>query len=301
MSVVGIAYIIGFVLFALPTIYFIWRKLKKNKLTNKQWQHDFEQNQNMRDQENTNINLNSNVTLSTNFTIVRRNSDCYYQKWDDNYNKELGYEWFKICTEYVNFPNYNTLSQRLVNIRKSQGSTQAIIAKCVGISDKTLSSYENGYTSPSVSILEALAKCYKVPLSFLQFGIGDDLISHAKLCRRYGEGQYIESLNVSVRAAFRMFQELLTIDDLELCVKIDTELEFRIGFSEAFEKEKLKKKVTENLISTLSNSDVNQTEFYSSLAENRQVGINVVKELTANGIISKIPKGNSFILHLNKE
>ena len=45
----------------------------------------------------------------------------YMQRWDENYDKQLGYEWFKICTEYINFPDYNSFSQRLVNIRKAQG------------------------------------------------------------------------------------------------------------------------------------------------------------------------------------
>lgn len=246
-----------------------------------------------------NNNLNIQVTVSTRFTTVVSDSTKYHQRWDENYNKELGYEWFKFCTEYINFPEYNTVAERLINIRKAQGATQLDIAKCLGISNKTLSAYENGQSVPSKTHLEALANCYKVPVSFIKQGIGDDLISHAKLCRRYGEEQYIQDLSLSIRAASRMFRDLLTNEDIELCAKLDDELNFGIGFAEILGKEKIKRDITDKLIGILSSGDINQTEFYSSLAENRQVGINVVKELSAKGTISKIPHGKSFILHLN--
>lgn len=243
--------------------------------------------------------LNIQATVSTLFTTVVSDSDKYYQRWDENYDKELGYEWFKICTEYINFPEYNTVAQRLVNIRKAQGTTQLNIAKCLGISNKTLSAYENGYSIPTAAIFEALANCYKVPVRFIKQGIGNDLISHAKLCLHYGEKQYIESLSLSIRAASRMFRDLLTFEDIELCTKLDDEFNFGIGFAEILDKESIKREITDNLIGILSSGDINQTEFYSSLAENRQVGINVVKELSEKGTISKIPHGKSFILHLN--
>lgn len=246
-----------------------------------------------------NNDLNVQVTVSTCFTTVVSDSAKYYQRWDENYNKELGYEWFKICTEYINFPEYNTIAERLINIRKAQGATQLDIAKRLRMSNKTLSAYENGRSVPSKAHLEALADCYKVPVSFIKQGIGNDLISHAKLCRQYGEEQYIHNLSLSIRAASRMFKDLLTNEDIELCTKLDDELNFGIGFAEKLVMEKVKRDITDKLIGILSSSDINQTEFYSSLAENRQVGINVVKELSAKGTISKIPHGKSFILHLN--
>ncbi len=249
--------------------------------------------------DTTNRPNSSGLKITRRFTVVIGESSRYMQRWDENYDKQLGYEWFKICTEYVNYPDYNSFSQRLVNIRKSQGSTQLVIARCLGISNKTLSAYENGYSYPSDSTLQAISKCYKVPIRFLTKGIGDDLISHAKLCRRYGEEQYIESLIISVRAASRMFHELLTIEDLELCIKLDNELGLGIGFADIIEKGKKKKEITQQLLNILNDGDINQTKFYSSLGDNRQLGINIVKELSYNGIISKIPKGKTYILHLN--
>lgn len=242
---------------------------------------------------------NACLTVSHKATVVTGGSARYYQRWDESYDKQLGYEWFKICTEYINFPDYNPLERRLWNIRKAQGSTQAIVAKCIGVSNKTLSAYENGFSIPTEKNFEALSRCYGVPVNFLKKGIGDDLISHVKLCQRYGEEEYTESLNVSVRAASRMFRDMLTLEDLNLCVKLDDELKFGIGFAEMLEKEKIKKEITEKLINTLKEGDINQTEFYSSLADKRQVGINVVKELSTSGAITKIPHGKSFILHLN--
>lgn len=240
-----------------------------------------------------------NITLKKQFTVMVGGSARYMQRWDENYDKQLGYEWFKICTEYINFPDYNSFSQRLVNIRKAQGATQLTIARCLRISNKTLSAYENGYSYPSDSTLQAISKCYKVPIKFLTKGIGDDLISHAKLCRRYGEEQYIESLSISVRAASRMFRELLTVEDLEICVKLDNELGFGIGFADILEKEQKKKEITQQLLDLLAEGDINQTKFYSSLCDDRQLGINIVKELAKNGTIIKISKGKTFILHLN--
>lgn len=96
-----------------------------------------------------------------------------------------------------------------------------------------------------------------------------------------------------------MFRELLTVEDLELCVKLDNELGFGIGFADILEKERKKKEITQHLLNLLAEGDINQTEFYSSLGDNRQVGINIVKELAKNGTITKIPKGKTFILHLS--
>ena len=96
-----------------------------------------------------------------------------------------------------------------------------------------------------------------------------------------------------------MFRELLTVEDLEICVKLDKELGFGIGFADILEKERKKKEITQQLINLLAESDINQTKFYSSLGDDRQLGISIVKELANNGTITKIPKGKTFILHLN--
>ena len=96
-----------------------------------------------------------------------------------------------------------------------------------------------------------------------------------------------------------MFRELLTVEDLELCVKLDNELGFGIGFADILEKERKKKEITQHLLNLLAEGDINQTKFYSSLGDDRQLGINIVKELAKNGTIIKISKGKTFILHLN--
>ena len=50
-----------------------------------------------------------NITLKKQFTVMVGGSARYMQRWDENYDKQLGYEWFKICTEYINFPDVNII------------------------------------------------------------------------------------------------------------------------------------------------------------------------------------------------
>lgn len=240
------------------------------------------------------------LTIKTEFKEVVKDSSRYYQSWNENYDKKLGYEWFKICTEYINYPDYNPLSERLAKIREAQGFTQEFVSNQTGLSQGTISNYENGNSKPSESTLNKLAKFYEVPKNFLSKGIGNDLISHYKLCKLYGENAFVDSLRVSILSALKMFFDLLTDEDINLCVKLDNELNLGIGFEDTIKKRKTKKDVTEKLISILISGDIDQTSFYSSLGENRQVGINVVKELSNNGIIVKIPHDKTYILHLNK-
>ncbi len=146
----------------------------------------------------------------------------YYQKWDENYNKELGYEYFKICTQPSKFPLYNSMESRLKNARISAKLTQKDAAQAIGISPSTLSSYENGYTVPTDENLKIMSNVYNVPSEFFKNGFVNDLFCHIRSAILCGEESYIESLSISTRAAEKMFPELLSEEDKEVCQLINS-------------------------------------------------------------------------------
>ena len=154
------------------------------------------------------------VTVRTSMRMI--DSGKYRQRFDENYDKPLGYEWFRICTGVKDYPDYNTVSRRLAAARAHAKITQKNAAASLGISAATLSTYENGST-PSARILQAAASLYGVSADFLQNGWILPLDEHIKLCRICGEEEYLDSLVVSVRAACRMFPDLLTEEDRRIC------------------------------------------------------------------------------------
>lgn len=141
----------------------------------------------------------------------------YYQKWDENFDKEIGYEYFKICTNPRQFPYYNSLGTKLANARKSTKLTQVEAAKVIGISSSTLSSYENDNTIPSDEKLNAMAQLYNVSFNFLKNGYAKDLATHIKCAKLCDEDEYLNSLCISTKAAKKMFPEILSEKDNEIC------------------------------------------------------------------------------------
>ena len=141
----------------------------------------------------------------------------YYQKWDENYDEGLGYEYFKICTNPQQFPLYNSLGIRLAGARKSAKLTQADAAKAIGISAGTLSSYENNNTIPSDEKIKIISQLYEIPFEFFKNGYVADLSTHIKCAKLCNEDKYLESLHISARAAKKMFPEMLSESDREVC------------------------------------------------------------------------------------
>lgn len=60
-----------------------------------------------------------------------------------------------------------TVAQNLVNLRKQHNLKQTDLAKKINYSDKAISRWENGEVMPDVETLEAIAKVYGVPTSYL--------------------------------------------------------------------------------------------------------------------------------------
>ena len=241
-------------------------------------------------------------SASVNSYVPRHNHSVYFQKLDESYNSELGYEWFKICVERVNFPLYNNVGTRLTNLRNIRELTQANAANQAGLSPATLSSYENGYTSPNDKTMLELSNVYGVPFQFAKYGYVDDLYTHLLLCQLYGEHDYITSLSVSVRAASGIFSELLTQEDKDACVLVDKELELKLNLFDNKIKilAELTPQIKADILSRLEQGDVKQSELYKSFGENRGVAQEIVYELYNSGIISKEKSGNTYILSLSK-
>ena len=229
-----------------------------------------------------------------------KNYSRFLQKWDDSYNKDLGYEWFRVCVERVNFPIYNGFGLRLVNIRKALGMTQTVVAKSAGMSASTLSSYENSQTAPPDKYIYSLSSACGVPFDFLKHGYVGDFREHIRLCRDFGETEYLNSLIVSTRAACTLFPEMLSPEEIDICELIDIVLNLRIGMFNEYTKARneMKNNIRIELLAKLEDTEVIQSEFCKPLEANRELGYEVIKELHESGIISKDKKGSTFILRL---
>ena len=59
------------------------------------------------------------------------------------------------------------LSEKLKNLRKAKGILQKECSEATGISIRTLSRYENGYSIGDPHNLKVLAEYYEVPIDFL--------------------------------------------------------------------------------------------------------------------------------------
>lgn len=60
-----------------------------------------------------------------------------------------------------------TVAQNLITLRKRNNLKQTDLAKKINYSDKAISRWENGEVLPDVETLEAIAKVYGVPTSYL--------------------------------------------------------------------------------------------------------------------------------------
>ncbi|MCL2697031.1 MAG: helix-turn-helix domain-containing protein [Oscillospiraceae bacterium] len=252
--------------------------------------------------ELSDLSIESDLSLEFSFEshLTSKYSDYgrYFQTWDKNYDKDLGYEWFRICVERLDFPIYNSLDFRLRNIRNGLGFTQSEASNIIGISTSTLSSYENGYTIPNDNYLQILSKRYRVSFDFIKYGYDDDFEEHIKLCERFGEEEYIHSLRLSVTAASRLFPEILTSSDRHICILVDDILNLKLDLfnKKANDEAELRVNIKADILNRLEQGDIIQSELYKSFENNRYLAQSIVKELHEGKIISKTKKSNTFIL-----
>ena len=60
-----------------------------------------------------------------------------------------------------------SIAKKLVELRTKAGVTQEQVAKALSISNKTVSKWENGTSSPDLSMVVALARYYDVSTDLL--------------------------------------------------------------------------------------------------------------------------------------
>ena len=65
------------------------------------------------------------------------------------------------------------VGERLAEVRSFRGDTQAMLAKKLGCSKDTVSSWEQGKSSPRLDTLIAICEMYDVPSDFL-LGLSDE-------------------------------------------------------------------------------------------------------------------------------
>lgn len=65
--------------------------------------------------------------------------------------------------------NYFDMKWRLSACRIQSGYTQKEVAEKIGVSEKTLTYWENGYTSPSMDYAQRLSELYNLPLAYMDF------------------------------------------------------------------------------------------------------------------------------------
>lgn len=63
-----------------------------------------------------------------------------------------------------------TLAQRIRNARTHARLSQSALGKTIGVSDRSVSSYEQGRSQPSVETLQKIAKATSTPVSFFTEG-----------------------------------------------------------------------------------------------------------------------------------
>lgn len=175
-------------------IYFLVRSRKKKKQTNQQTPLiDFE----------TKIHRQ----------IQNDPYDKYYQKWDENYDPQLGIEWFRIVTGMQEYRDYSSVGERMRKIRKARKLTQKDAAARLGISPSTLSSIEYN-EDVKKDIIHQAAILYNVPEQFIRKGYVFPLIETLKLYSLFEEDEdFITSVIISTRAACKFCSELMTDED----------------------------------------------------------------------------------------
>lgn len=252
------------------------------------------------------------VTLETSFSVTESKSSKYHQRWDENYDKNLGYEWFKICVEVKDYPFETWLERRLQMLRENSGLTQKDAASLIGIPTSTLSSYENGHTVPSETVYQSMARTYGVPADYLQKGYTlplDEQIRCARICDEW----YIDSLCVSLRSASKMFPDLLTEEDRELCRHLNDRLGLNLDlFGEKAktkekakqeaqaEKERLSSEIRQALLIALKDGGVLQSDFVKQNIDNENLARKIIDGLVVAGEIKKEKKGSSYMLTLSE-
>ena len=66
--------------------------------------------------------------------------------------------------------NHHNVGKTIATLRKEKGWTQVDLAEKLHVSDKAVSKWENGESSPSVEFFPSLAELFGVSIDYLMVG-----------------------------------------------------------------------------------------------------------------------------------
>ena len=95
-----------------------------------------------------------------------------------------------------------SISKNIIALRKKTGETQLQLAEALGISNRTVSKWENGESEPELQYIIVIAEHYNVRLEELIYeNIPCDLLDKPKISLRTAVIHYLKSKN----SAFLIF------------------------------------------------------------------------------------------------
>lgn len=84
-------------------------------------------------------------------------------------------------TDPVNKDNLNELAKRIRTARQEARLSQSALGKSIGVSDKSVSSYEQGRSTPPFAKLKRIAESTNRPISYFTQENSDDATIASKL------------------------------------------------------------------------------------------------------------------------
>lgn len=94
--------------------------------------------------------------------------------------------------------NNNTIGERIKDLRKGKGWTQAVLAKKISVSDKAVSKWESGGGNPETSQLPILSELFGVTIDYLLTGKSNSTIVHMskfELCAKNDDVDLLSEIN----------------------------------------------------------------------------------------------------------
>lgn len=104
--------------------------------------------------------------------------------------------------------NTSKIAQNIKEFREAHGLTQAELGKIAEVSDKAVSTWENGKNAPRMGAIEKICEHYNIPKSQLLEGIGNI----KKLTPEDEQkNQYVEELKSASLDELKMLSDFLAI------------------------------------------------------------------------------------------
>ncbi len=133
----------------------------------------------------------------------------------------------------------NTFDERLKDLRKKKGLTQAQLAELLYVTDKAVSKWETGEGKPEINILIELAKVLDVSLDYLLTGEEKEpeivTMSKVELCCKEDNVEIFETIELEIlKRKDESGQTILTYIDQYNSKKVYEALLIKVGVKELF-------------------------------------------------------------------